>query len=72
MSTIKTVKVQLPIYPPNSACLIYDFTREWLVHCPQDEDITKKMGGKRKAYFRALCKDNGEVSLLERVEDEEW
>jgi hypothetical protein len=72
MSKIATVKVQLPVYPQNGACLMYDFTREWLVHCPVTKDIVTKMDGKLKAYFRATCEDNGDITLLEKTEDEEW
>jgi len=69
------VKVQRSHYPPDASALIYDKTRKvyYETDDPEELDYLRAWLGKTvKGYFRAQIESDGKLTILERVNDQDW
>jgi len=69
------VKVQRSLYPPDARALIYDRTRKAFYETddPEELDYLRAWLGKAvKGYFRAQIESDGKLTILERVNDQDW
>lgn len=67
------VKLQVPLVfsGVEPEALIYDETKQFCEQLPINEDVTKLMHGRYKAFFRITILDNT-VHFLEEVPDPGW
>lgn len=65
------VKVQRPLFPVDAPCLIYNKAKTVMqTRYISNKDLAK-MGSDMKAYFQAK-NENGKITLITRVPNEEW
>ena len=69
------VKVQRSLWPPDASALIYDKTRKAYYETSNRKEleyVKAWLGKATRGYFRAQIENDGKLTLLEKVDDQDW
>ena len=74
LDTLKNmiVKVQLPLLPLDGPTLIYNEDRSFEKLVPTSEELRILLGNQEKSFWKTITRADGELCLVQPIEDPGW